>query len=83
MWKDPIVEKVRLVRDSYAKQFNYDLEAIYNDLKSQETKSDREFVSLSPKRIKLMEKAEQLLTPGLNTIPVHTGPKGKATPGGY
>ena len=32
-WKDPIVEEVRRARDAYAKQFNYDLDAIYRDLK--------------------------------------------------
>ena len=28
-WEDPIVEEVRQIRDAYAKQFNYDLDAIY------------------------------------------------------
>ena len=51
MWKNPIVEEIRAIRDAYAKQFNYDLEAIYRDLKEQETRSGREVVSLPPQRI--------------------------------
>ncbi|OGP72613.1 MAG: hypothetical protein A2V86_04180 [Deltaproteobacteria bacterium RBG_16_49_23] len=50
MVKDPIVEEVRDIRDSYAKQFNYDLDIIYRDLKELETKSGKMFISLPPKR---------------------------------
>ncbi len=35
-WIDPIVEEVRRVRDAYAARFNYDLWAIYRDLKEKE-----------------------------------------------
>lgn len=52
MPRDPIVEEVRAIRDAYAKQFDYDLEAIYRDLKKQEAKSGRQFMSLQPKRIR-------------------------------
>src|SRR5215471_18455301 len=61
MWKDPVVEEVRAIRDAYAKQFNYNLEAIYCDLKEQEAKSEREMVSLPPKRIEPKKRAK--LTP--------------------
>lgn len=40
-WKDPIVEDVRKSRDAYAKRFNYDLDAIYRDLKEKERRSGR------------------------------------------
>ena len=50
MYKDPVVEEVRKIRDEYARAFNYDLDAIYRDLKEQEAKSDRTFVSLPPRR---------------------------------
>ena len=33
IWKDPIVEDVRKSRDAYAKRFDYDLDAIFRDLK--------------------------------------------------
>ncbi|MGH9326990.1 MAG: hypothetical protein ACRD2B_09965 [Terriglobia bacterium] len=32
-WKDEIVEEVRVVRQAYAAQFDYDLERIFEDLK--------------------------------------------------
>lgn len=40
-WEDPIVEEVRKARDAYAKRFNYDLDAIYRDLKERERRSGR------------------------------------------
>lgn len=48
-WEDPIVQGVRKVRDAYAKQFNYDLDAMYRDLKEKERKSGRTVVRCSPK----------------------------------
>jgi hypothetical protein len=44
-WSDPIVDEVRRARDAYAARFNYDLWAIYRDLKEQEKLSGREIVS--------------------------------------
>jgi len=41
MWKDPIVEEVRKVGEAHAAQFDYNLDAIYRDLKEQERKSAR------------------------------------------
>jgi hypothetical protein len=31
MWKDPIVEEVRAIRDENARRFGYDLDAIFKD----------------------------------------------------
>jgi len=36
MWKDPIIEELQQLRDEYAKQFNYDLTAMFEDLKAKE-----------------------------------------------
>jgi hypothetical protein len=44
-WTDPIVDEVRRVRDAYAAQFNYDLRAIFRDLKEKEKRSGRKIVS--------------------------------------
>jgi hypothetical protein len=44
-WSDPIVDEVRRARDAYAARFNYDLRAIYRDLKDQEKRSGRKVVS--------------------------------------
>jgi hypothetical protein len=45
---DPIVDEVRRVRDAHAARFNYDLDAIFRDIKEQEKKSGRKFVSFPP-----------------------------------
>ncbi len=36
MWKDPIIEELHQIRQEYAKQFNYDWQAMLEDLKAQE-----------------------------------------------
>ena len=56
MWKDPIVEEVRKVRERHAAQFNYDLEAICRDLKEQERKGRRKLVSLPPRKVQPLTK---------------------------
>jgi hypothetical protein len=59
MWNDEIVEEVRKVRDEYAAQFNYDLDAIFKDIRRQEEKSHREVVSLPPKKPESIEPTAQ------------------------
>lgn len=41
---DPIVDEVRRIRDALAARFNYDLDAIFRDIKEREKKSGRKFV---------------------------------------
>ncbi len=41
---DPIVDEVRRVRDAHAARFNYDLDAIFQDIKERESKSGLKFV---------------------------------------
>ena len=36
MWKDPIVEKIHQYREARAKKFNYDVQAMYADIKAKE-----------------------------------------------
>lgn len=50
MKDDPIVSEVRKVRDRHAAKFNYDLDAIYRDLKEREKMSGRSYVSYQPRR---------------------------------
>ena len=40
MNEDPIVEEVRRVRDKLARQFNYDIHAIFADLRAREHVDD-------------------------------------------
>jgi len=50
MSKDPIVEEVRKIREEHAKQFNYDLRAIVDDLLVQQQRSGRQYVRFEPRR---------------------------------
>ncbi len=50
MLKDEIVEEVRRHREAYAARFNFDLQAMYADLKKAERKSKRKKVSFKPRR---------------------------------
>jgi hypothetical protein len=49
MWTDEIVEEIHRIREEYAKSFNYDLDAIFTDLRKKEAESGREVVNLSRK----------------------------------
>ena len=46
---DPIVDEVRRVREEYAKQFRYDLQAMAADLRKKEQRHREQLVSFSPK----------------------------------
>ena len=50
MIDDEIVAEVRQIRDAYAKKFDYDLRAIFRDLKEKERSSGREYVSHPAKK---------------------------------
>ena len=49
MWTDEIVEEIHRIREEYAKSFDYDLDAIFADLRKKEAASGREIVNLSRK----------------------------------
>jgi hypothetical protein len=51
MAKDPIVEEVRRIRNEHAARFNYELKAIFRDVKERERSSGRRYVSFEPKRL--------------------------------
>jgi hypothetical protein len=52
MIDDPIVAEVRKARDEYARRFNYDLDAICDDLQQRQAQAGRKIVSFPPKRPK-------------------------------
>jgi len=56
MWKDIIIEEIRKYRNEYAKQFNYNLHAICQDIRKKQGQDGRKVVSLSPKLIKRISK---------------------------
>ena len=57
-WTDPIVAEVRKVRDAHAAKFNYDLRAIYEDLKGKEAASGRKYVRYEPRRVATIPKTD-------------------------
>lgn len=60
MKDDPIVEEVRQYREQHAAKFNYDLQAIYQDLKAQEFKSEKKFTSYPAIQIKVLSCSETI-----------------------
>jgi len=60
---DPIVDEVRSIRAAHAARFNYDLWAIFRDLKEQQVRSGLKFVSFA-------EEPNQRLQPTGAAIPV-------------
>jgi hypothetical protein len=62
MWKDPIIEELHQIREAHAKQFNYDMWAIYEDLKAKEMKNDWKKVTRSSS----LEKSNQVSSAEFN-----------------
>jgi hypothetical protein len=45
MWKDEILEEIYKIREEHAKAFNYDLQAICDDLRQKQAASNRQIIS--------------------------------------
>jgi hypothetical protein len=56
---DPIIDEIRKVREAHACRFNYDLDAIFRDIKEREKQGPRKFVSFPPRKAE----PNQLLRP--------------------
>jgi hypothetical protein len=50
MWKDEILEEIHSYREDYARSFNYDLKAIFDDLKKKQIAHEQRVVTLPIKR---------------------------------
>lgn len=48
---DPIVAEVRAVRDEHAAKFDYDVKAIFEDLRARQEASGRKYVRYPARRI--------------------------------
>ncbi len=51
MWEDPIVAEVRRIRDQLSKRFNYDVKAIFADLRKRQA-------ALGPRLVSRKRRAE-------------------------
>jgi hypothetical protein len=49
--EDPIVEEIRKLREEHAARFNYNVDAIFDNLKKLEQERGFTVVSLEPKRV--------------------------------
>jgi len=63
MWEDPIVKEIREVREMHAARFNYDLRAIYLDLKEREKNSGRKFASYPSRNCQSVRKTFPIQNP--------------------
>lgn len=52
MAEDEIIAQVRAIREAWAARFNYDMDAIFQDVKEREKRSTRRVITVKPKRIK-------------------------------
>ena len=48
---DPIVDEIRRIREDYARQFRYDLQAMAADLRKKEETHREKLVSFSPRPV--------------------------------
>ena len=50
MWQEPVVSETRALRDDYARQFNYNIEAMCKDLMAQQARHPARVVSYLPRK---------------------------------
>jgi hypothetical protein len=50
MWKDPIVAETRELRDQYARQFDYNADAIFQDILKRQSMPGKKLVSFQPRK---------------------------------
>ena len=50
---DPIISEVRTIRDRYAARFDYDVAAIFRDLRTRQETSERVYVHYPARRVEL------------------------------
>ena len=73
MWKDPIVAETRALRDEYVRQFNYEVEAIFEDLMKKQAIHPERVVSFPPRKAKDLQPAYSSpiqVVEFLDTIPI-------------
>jgi hypothetical protein len=68
MWEDPIVFEVRRVREQLAAQYNYDVGAIFAEMRRRQSTLGEKLVTLQKSK-----KAEQAAAPDRDTATLHPG----------
>ncbi|MEH2261108.1 hypothetical protein [Nostoc sp.] len=62
MWKDEIFEEIYKIREEHAKAFNYDLQAICDDLRQKQAVSNRQIISQPLKQCNRLHSKSQYAT---------------------
>jgi len=57
MSKNPVIDKIRAIRDKHAKSFNFDLKAMFDDLRREQLEENLQVVSFPSKARKSKAKA--------------------------
>jgi len=68
MSEDPIVSEVRQVREKLAREFNFDVHAIFEDLRKRQLQAGPRLV-----RRQRVKKAEQAAAPAHDSTTLHPG----------
>lgn len=68
MWEDPIVSEVRRVREELAARFNFDVSAIFGDLRAKQASLGSRLV-----RRQRSTRAEQAAAPQRDSAPLDPG----------
>ena len=68
MWEDPIVKEVRETRKELSARFNFDVHAIFEDLRKKQIPIGSKII-----RHKSLKNAEKLSSPERDTATLHPG----------
>jgi len=63
MWQDPIVKETRSLREQYAKQFDHNADAIFQDILRRQAASGNKLVSFERRKPVLSEIVNKLKRP--------------------
>lgn len=56
---DPIVEEIHKTREEYAAEFGYDVDAMFEDLREKQSKSNHKIVSFAKEKKKSQDSDEK------------------------
>jgi hypothetical protein len=65
MWRDEILEEIHKIREEHAKAFNYNLQAICDDLRQRQAESGRTMISSPLKQPRQRQQSNNLKQPTL------------------
>lgn len=63
MWRDEILEEIHKIREEHAKTFNYDLQAICDDLRLKQAESGRRIISSPLKQPRQRQQSNNVVQP--------------------